>query len=65
MEADEKSISASIFYVWEVSILATLFDDYQFEYGLEEKLSYFRNFMWESWLIGQYREWAQGKNTQR
>lgn len=65
LNAEEDSIGASLFYVWETSILAGLFEGFEFKNGLDEKLSYFRNFMWETWFIGRLRDWAKGKDTQK
>ena len=38
--------------MWENVVLSSLFEDFEFPGGLKEKVSYFRNFMWEQWIMG-------------
>ncbi len=46
-EATRSSVGASVYYAWEAHFLQLLMSGVKFEGGVEEKLGYFKSFLWE------------------
>lgn len=60
--AKKDSVGASILYVWELKFWeSSLGDDVQFD-SVKDKLSYFKGFYPEQWLMKSFVEWEKNQN---